>query len=184
MRKDMQRRYFTRRKNRFRPLWVSLLIFAMLVGGLWLLAARLVFQVTGSLPKGLYLISEAAAIEKGDLVLLDVPQRVRAMARRRGWIPAGLHYWLMKPVAAAAGDRVKVSAFGVFINGEYFGSVQQFDAQGLPLPAATGVFDLGAGEFFLASPDPRSFDSRYFGPVRRGQIRAVARPLAVFGGGK
>jgi conjugative transfer signal peptidase TraF len=180
----MQRRYFTKRRNRFRPLWVSLLILAVLIGGLWLLAVRLVFQVTGSLPKGLYLVSEAAAIEKGDLVVLDVPESVKPMVRLRGWIPASLQYRLMKPVAAAAGDRVEVSRSGVFINGRYFGPVQQRDAQGLPLPAIKGVFELEKGEFFLACRNSRSFDSRYFGPVQRCQIRAVATPLAVFGAGK
>ena len=178
----MQRRYFTKRRNRFRPLWVSLLVLAVLIGIMWLLAAHILFQVTGSLPRGLYLVSEAAAVEKGDLVLVDIPQSVRALARRRGWIPQGLRYHLMKPVAAVAGDRVEVSRSGVFINGQYFGPVQPCDDVGLPLPAATGDFELAQGEFFLAAKDPRSFDSRYFGPVNHRHIRAVARPLAVFGG--
>jgi conjugative transfer signal peptidase TraF len=184
MRGDVKRRYFTKRRNRFRPLVISLLVLAALIGGLWLLAARVAFQVTGSLPKGLYLISEAAAIEIGDLVVFDFPQEVKRLARRRGWIPQSLNYRLMKPVAAAAGDWVKVCNAGVFINGQYFGPLQQQDTQGLQLPAIKGIFELGEGEFFLAARSPRSFDSRYFGPVQRCQIRAVAAPLAVFGAEK
>ena len=178
----MQRRYFTRRRNRFRPLWVSFLILAVLIGVLYLLSAHLMFQVTGSLPRGLYRVREAAAIEKGDLVVLDMPQEAARLARRRGWIPRSLRYRLMKPVAAAAGDRVEVTGAGVFINGKYFGPVQPCDDLGLPLPAIREVFELGAGEFFVAAKNPRSFDSRYFGPVGRRRIRAVATPVAVLGG--
>ena len=182
MRGDMRRRYFTKRRGRFRPLWVSLLILAILLAVMYLLSAHLMFQVTGSLPRGLYRVREAVAIERGDLVVVDLPGKAEQLARRRGWIPQGLRYHLIKPVAAAAGDRVEVSGSGVFINGHYFGPVQPCDDVGLPLPAIREVFVLGKGEFFVAAKNPRSFDSRYFGPVGRSRIRAVARPLAVFGG--
>jgi conjugative transfer signal peptidase TraF len=80
-----------------------------------------------------------------------------------------------KPVAGVPGDTVEVRREGVWINGVRLtqGAVREKDRAGRALPhPAWGRRVLGPGEFWLQSGwSERSFDSRYYGSVRRGQIR-------------
>ena len=90
---------------------------------------------------------------------------------------------MVKPVAAAEGDVVTVAGSGVSVNGELVQGTAQLsrDSAGRPMqPFQAGTYQVGAGEVWLLSGhDPRSFDSRYFGPVPAVQVQGVARPLWV-----
>lgn len=143
------------------------------------LSYKIMLQVTPSLPKGAYWIDRPGRIDTGMLCVFAIPLEVECMARSRGWIPEHLRYNLMKPIVAKQGDVVEVSAAGLFINGKYYGSVSQYDSQGLPLPQLYKKYVLGPGEYFVATTYRNSFDSRYFGKIRRSDIRWVARPLWV-----
>lgn len=83
---------------------------------------------------------------------------------------------LLKPVAAIAGDVVRLQ------------DGQSVMVNGLPLPntASTqvlpawpdGEYTVQPGEVWLFSPrHPKSFDSRYFGPVRIDQVQGKATPF-------
>jgi signal peptidase I len=80
----------------------------------------------------------------------------------------------MKPVVARKADRVSVSSRGLFINGVFLGHVARFDSEGLPLPLREIDTVLSESEFFTASSYEHSFDSRYFGLIRREAIKGVA----------
>ncbi len=88
---------------------------------------------------------------------------------------------LIKQVVAVAGDRVCIDAAGVRVNGELLANSAPLpvDRDGLPLPQlALQDYTLREGELLTMSTyNPRSFDSRYFGPVQRGSVVAVVEPL-------
>ncbi len=87
---------------------------------------------------------------------------------------------------AAEGDTVRFATAGVVLNGRTVPNSRPLpsDAVGRPLPPARfGAYVLAAGEVWLWSPyTPRSFDSRYYGPLRAGAEtatdRATGRPTA------
>ncbi|WP_193166466.1 S26 family signal peptidase, partial [Microbulbifer hainanensis] len=81
-------------------------------------------------------------------------------------------------VAGSGADHVCIAGGRLLINGSDRGSVQDTDQQGRPLPELTICRSLRAGEIFLIGTDDRSFDSRYFGPVKRASI--VTRLTGVF----
>jgi conjugative transfer signal peptidase TraF len=143
------------------------------------LSYKFMFQITPSLPKGIYLISAPKHIESGTLVVFHIPKNIRGLMHARGWLLPRLKFYLMKPVVAKQGDSVEVSEAGVFINGRFFGPVKQFDSQGLPLPKAYLKRTLQQGEYFVATTYPNSFDSRYFGTIHQQDIKWVARPFLV-----
>ena len=176
----MQPRYFPKNRHRFRPLIISLLILAASLAALKLASTRVILQVTGSLPKGIYAIHAPTRIKTGQLVVFDVPRQVRDLVLARGWIPAHLRYHLLKPVVAVPGDSVVVCEKGLFINGDYFGAVKKYDSRGLALPKLDKRYVLKAGEYFTACRHDDSFDGRYFGPIIQKSILAVAAPLLVF----
>ncbi|HMQ18890.1 MAG TPA: S26 family signal peptidase, partial [Sphingopyxis sp.] len=67
-------------------------------------APRLVWNVSASAPRGLYAVSPAAAIARGDTVIAWVPSEWRRLAALRLYIPINVP--LVKRVAAGAGGRV------------------------------------------------------------------------------
>ena len=70
------------------------------------------------------------------------------------------------------------------VNGGLLANSRQLpsDRDGLPLPNLNlENYTLGADEILTMSTyNPRSFDGRYFGPVRRGDVLSVIEPLFVW----
>ncbi|MBV9528265.1 MAG: S26 family signal peptidase, partial [Sphingomonas sp.] len=65
---------------------------------------RLLWNASASAPTGLYRIHPNAALRTGDTVAASTPNTVRALADRRGYLPANVP--LVKRVAAGRGSLV------------------------------------------------------------------------------
>lgn len=137
---------------------------------------RLVWNVSASVPLGLYRIAPGARPRVGDLVAVrPSPALTRYMARRR-YLEAGA--LLVKPVAAMSGAIVCRSGFTVTIAGRPVATALPRDRFGRPLPRWSGCRRPGPDQLFLIAPATAgSFDSRYFRAVRRVQIVGRAIPL-------
>ena len=150
-------------------------------------ALGLRWNASASMPQGLY---RFAALEdaprRGQVVGIclspDWAELVLARAYAQvGACPEG-HEPLLKIVAAVPGDVVSVAVGGVSVNGTLVvpPPLSQ-DAAGRPLNAvAFGIYSVAPGAVWvLSNHDPRSFDSRYFGPISLSFIVAAAQPLLV-----
>lgn len=88
---------------------------------------------------------------------------------------------LLKPVVAREGDLVDVSAAGIVVNGHLLPNTAPLrrDTKGRPLTSwPPGRYTVQPGFVWVASSaNPRSFDSRYFGPVAISSIRDRVKPL-------
>lgn len=162
-----------------KPLIYSILIVAGFMLICKALSYKIMFQITPSLPNGIYWINRPDRIEKGMICAFDIPPNVYSLMKTRGWLPRNLKFYLTKPVVADQGDVIEISPSGLYINGTFFGPVKEYDSQGLSLPESYGKFILKKDEYFFASKYQNSFDSRYFGIVRKKNIRWVERPLLV-----
>ena len=145
------------------------------------------FTLTPSVPRGFYVRTDDP-VEVGRLVTFCPPEDVAALALERGYLqrgncPGGVEP-LGKYVLAAEGDTLRLSERGVEVNGRTVpeSSVYARDAVGRELPHyAFGEHAVGEDSLFVFSRHhPRSFDSRYFGPVPAGSVRSVIRPLWTF----
>jgi conjugative transfer signal peptidase TraF len=87
-------------------------------------AAGLRVNASASMPWGLWRVAATEApFERGEIVSVCPPDGAAIReAARRGYLPAGPcpggYEPLVKPVAAIAGDLVKITAAGVAVNGE------------------------------------------------------------------
>ncbi|WP_316233240.1 S26 family signal peptidase [Bradyrhizobium sp. SZCCHNPS2010] len=138
---------------------------------------RLIYNGSGSAPLGFYYL-EPRLPRRGELAVFRPPPAIELMLVGRGILPGNVP--LLKRIAAAGGDdvcRANAPLGAISVNGEVIAEVLENDQEGRPLPAWEGCMRLVEGEFFLLQPHPRSFDSRYFGPVLRCDIVGVARPL-------
>lgn len=152
-------------------------------------AAGLRVNGTASMPLGLWRVLDTKdPLRRGAVVTLCPPDTPSIrLGAARGYIPGGNcpggYEPLVKPIAAAAGDVVVVSANGVTVNGQPVPGTAQLanDSTGRPLQAvAAGIYPVTAGDVWLLSGhDPRSFDSRYFGPVPAANVQGIAWPVWV-----
>lgn len=176
-----------------RPHWNRMLI-PVIAMALAAVAADLIYwsgwrvQLTESEPMGLYRLHALQAgevIQRGTEVEFCPPASVTPAAfpfYMPGDCPAG-GMAMMKTVAGVPGDRVEVNMRGVWVNGHplpYSGQLVRSTAYPwVQLPHQLGSFTLGLGQYWMYGRGARpplaaqSFDSRYWGPIQRRQIRRV-----------
>ncbi len=137
---------------------------------------RFLWNVSASVPTGLYALTDAAHAALGDRVVLWPPETMQALLAERGYLKPSTP--LIKTVAAVAGQRVCRTKYRIIIDGKRAGTARKRDSEGRALPKWHGCQTLRADRLFLmnlAAPD--SFDGRYFGPVARSRVTARAVPL-------
>lgn len=87
-----------------------------------------------------------------------------------------------KQVLAGPGATVRVGPFGVQVDGVDLPYTDE-GLQALASSSSTADFNrareyqVGPGEVFVTGTNPRSYDSRYYGPIAVDQIIGSARPL-------
>ncbi len=141
------------------------------------------FNLTPSLPMGLYVVSSA---DRAQLVTFCPPPLApgdtafsRGYAARGSCDDGGAP--LMKPIVARAGDTVVIDANGIAVNGVILpnSTARAVDSLGRQLPTySQGMYRVPAGFFWaISSYNPGSVDSRYYGPLSNIRIREFVRPL-------
>ena len=155
----------------------------LLAAGGYAAGARV--NTTKSIPVGLYWTS-SAPVERGAYVLWCPPKvGVFDDAKERGYIGAGFcpgdYGYMMKRVLAAKDDAVTIADDGVRVNGDLlpYSALHKADKGGRPLPRyQANSYTLNEYQVLLMSDvNPLSFDSRYFGPINRSQIKTVIFPV-------
>lgn len=161
---------------------------AILLLGIASYVAGARINTTRSIPVGLYWTS-SAPVAKGAYVLFCPPPHFQSgvfeVARDRGYIGAGFcaggYGFMMKRILATRNDVVSIADEGVRVNGELLplSAPIRNDKGGRPLPRyPSGSFRLGNADVLLMSDvSATSFDGRYFGPVKRSQIKSVISPV-------
>jgi conjugative transfer signal peptidase TraF len=90
---------------------------------------------------------------------------------------------LIKPVVAWPGDTVETSAAGIVVNGQPLPNTATIsrDSTGRQLhPFPAGTYRVQKDELWVVSSfSPRSFDSRYFGPIPLRSVHSWIRPFLV-----
>lgn len=125
-----------------------------------------------SLARGVYLRT-GEGVSPGAVVAAPQPGVARPYLARLGMPGKVL---LLKRVAAVGGDRVCDEGGAVFTPGRQAPRLER-DRRGAVLPAWRECRLLASDEIFLLGDTPGSFDSRYFGPVRRSDVVGVYREV-------
>jgi conjugative transfer signal peptidase TraF len=145
-------------------------------------------NLTPSMPLGIYRLEAipSSGFVRGMFVVACAPAEAGNLGRRRGYLGRGPCPGdtepLLKVVAAVPGDDVAVSARGVVINGCVLpNSVPlALDRSRRRLTAwPSGRYHLAPNQLWLYADNPRSWDSRYWGPAAAASILARAVPLHV-----
>ena len=151
---------------------MALIVLAFICAGKWF-ASRYVIgvdrQVETSIPG-----SRLFVIDTTDVTVDRRFEKVAFYARGlEPWFENGMQ--MIKLVLGLPGDRVSIRVEGVWINGSKV-------LDGLPLVEPLGLarsnveheYTLADGEYFVGGYHPKSYDSRYFGPIHQSQVRGTA----------
>jgi conjugative transfer signal peptidase TraF len=136
------------------------------------------------MPRGIYREVDLP-LAPGALVSACVPPAGQIVASERHYLGRGACPGnlapLVKPVLAGPGDLVDYDARGLSVNGRLIPNTAPYDtdrAGRTLLPHPFGAYRLGPGYYWLFSPHhPRSWDSRYFGPVPESYVIHAVAPL-------
>lgn len=137
---------------------------------------RLIWNVSASVPIGLYFAQPMGRLDVGDLVAVTPPEKLADFLAKREYLPRGVP--LIKHVLAVSGTSVCRKGTTIFVRGKPYGQARERDRLGRSLLRWQGCYLLGDREIFLMNPDaPDSFDGRYFGPLPVSAITATLAPL-------
>jgi len=141
-------------------------------------APRIVWNVSGSVPTGLYRVRPARDLAVTTLVIAYPPEPLATWLAEGRYLPRGVP--LIKPVLALEGQTVCRAGPVVTVDGLDVGAARERDHGGRLLPVWQGCRVIGKGEAFLMNPaQPASLDGRYFGPLPTAAIAGRAEPLWV-----
>ena len=148
-------------------------ILALVVFVLSKLGYAVTYVVSPSVPRGFYLITPTKPIKRYAIVQFRPPVAVVTFLRKQHWGAAsGL---MLKYVYAMPGDFVCNSNQKLQINGKKVAPLYFYYAPGKLLPKQNFCRRLTGDEYLLISNKvARSFDGRYFGPIKRSAIVGVA----------
>ncbi len=159
---------------------IILVSVAVLVFSLPFVASDLVaIQPTGSLARGIYIKSGInGQLKPGDIVSVSFSSENIAERPNVYPPPSDLPWYsFIKVIAGVPGDQINITEDKLFINGLYAGPVHCQDSKGRPLSRVmTERYHLQKDWYFVTTPHPRSYDSRYYGPVHFSQLK-IATPL-------
>jgi conjugative transfer signal peptidase TraF len=148
-------------------------------------------NLTESMPIGLYVIRRMTTVHVGDIVIACPPpaaQRVGIangyLARASGVIPGSRcgegSAPVLKYAIALGGDELEISRSGLSLNERLFDPrpKARADSRGRKLVSLPyGRYRLGSDDILLYSPAPCSWDSRYFGPIKKRDLQGIAQPI-------
>lgn len=157
--------------NRWAVLGVA--VFMMTCVGLILVHVPAVALVneSPSLPKGVYVRQPGGTPDRDAIVAVPQPKIIQPYLSRLG-MPAEV--LLIKRVAAVGGEVVCRHEGEVTTPHRRVRALSR-DRRGVALPTWAGCRRLASDELFLLGDTASSFDSRYFGPVRRDEVEGVYR---------
>jgi len=144
------------------------------------LASHLDINHTTSLPRGVYWREPISknSIQRNDIVIACMPQPFLAIAKQRKYLEQGECFGaepVMKLVIGQPGDLVTLTPSGVSINHRYVdhSALFAYDHDKRRIPHVPyGEYHLQSGQYWLGTPNPHGFDSRYYGPVTDIRYRA------------
>ena len=148
-----------------------ILIFIIFIGCLLSQRNKYIINPSKSLTRGIYKTFPVETINKGDIVVFNIPNNIKKMAKEREYILKDAQT-LMKIVAATKDDIVTIEKGELFINGISWGKIAYKDSylRKLDPKNEKELQPKSDDEYLLLSKVRNSFDGRYIGIIKRKDI--------------
>jgi conjugative transfer signal peptidase TraF len=135
-----------------------------------------VWNVSESVPTGLYRLTPARQLSVTEFVALRPPEPLETFLDLNGYLPIGVP--MLKRILAVPGQTVCRSGVKVTVDGIELGVARERDGSGRPLPVWQGCRVVGNDEIFVMNwQSPNSLDGRYFGLIPASAVIGQAIPV-------
>lgn len=149
---------------------------ALLATVAWKMPSRLIWNVSASVPVGLYLVRPTPDLQPGELVAAMPPRALADFMAARHYLGVGVP--MLKHVAALPGQTVCRLRRRVRIDGAFVATARPIDSRSRAMPVWIGCHRVVRNEVFLLNADVSdSFDGRYFGMLPRSTVIGRAVPV-------
>ena len=127
---------------------------------------------------GLYRLYPPVELQKGDLIVFEIPKEAEIMFQR-GYVKN--IDTLMKKVAAFSGDEIRIENNEVIIGSKNWGKIYYRDNLNRELKKlGKEQMRPSENEILVLSDVDKSFDGRYYGPIPIKSIKNKAKPVFIF----
>lgn len=135
-----------------------------------------IWNVSESVPIGLYRLQPVDQLTVTELVTIRPPEPLETFLDLNGYLPVGVP--MLKRILALPGQIVCRTGLVVTVDNIEVGQAKERDARGRPLPVWQGCRILLADEIFVMNwQSADSFDGRYFGPIPASTVIGRAIPV-------
>lgn len=154
-------------KNK-KSIYFGLFFFALILGGA-LIPSRFAITLTNSLDHRVFYIDRApSTVEKGDYVMFYITSKYHGSKPMR----------IIKQVSCNEGESLKIAGMDYYCNqNEYLGRAKEYSMKGEKLDKFVYDGTVPKGYIFVSGHHKDSYDSRYFGFVKKSEIIAKAYPI-------
>lgn len=132
---------------------------------------KLFLNITPSIKMGLYFTKEYKQdieLKKGDFVIFSVPEKA---TKNREY-----YQDFIKEIVATEEDEVIVKNNEIFINNTFKGKILEKDSYGNEIKTLNeGKIPIANDEIFVMGENPKSYDSRYWGSIKRSDVKYYGR---------
>ena len=143
------------------------------IGGV---SPRYIWNVSKSVPLGLYRLQPVTKLTVTELVAVQPPDLLAAFLDLNGYLPLGVP--MLKRVLALPGQTVCRNGLTIAVDGIDVGQAQERDGRGRPLPVWHGCRVIADGDVFVMNwQSADSLDGRYFGPLPTSAVMGRAEPV-------
>lgn len=166
-------------KNRLKSYFkLLLIIFIIVYIGKLYFYNNYCINITPSIPKGIYKLKDIEKLERDKIVYIEIPDNAKNIIWNREYLPKHIHY-LVKYIKGIPGDTIQVkNGNNLYINGELRGNIRKYDLQGKKLDSELPIdYVLKEDEYILLGSDDNSYDSRYFGIIKKDKILKEATKI-------
>ena len=137
---------------------------------------RIVYNVTDSMTKGIYVKKIISDYKKGDLVIFLMDKKYLKYVESSLSKNKAKKLYLLKRIVAVEGDTIETQSDGVvLINGEKKGKI--FKIKGLTDKIENTRYILKKDEYYVMGDTETSFDSRYLGILRKKNFKSEVKLL-------
>jgi len=149
---------------------------ALLVTVAWKMPPRLIWNLSASVPIGMYMVRSTPDLEPGQLVAVMPPRALASFMAKRHYLGVGVP--MLKRVVALPGQTVCQSRRRVRIDGAFTAMARGVDSRSRTLPVWSGCHRVTRDEVFLLNAEVSdSFDGRYYGVLPRSTVIGRAVPV-------
>lgn len=161
--------------------WPLLIVLVfVIIGIMYEMGFRI--NITGSMLIGLYRILGTRDLGHDDLVCVTLSPELMKVGLGRGYIKTS-ETMLLKRLIALPGDEVIYKDHHITVNNlyNYDCHVSEKDREGRSMnPVKEGTYKLGQDEYWVLGRDIDSWDSRYFGPIKKENIYSEVKLIIAF----